>query len=365
MNVYSQNVHYLKKKIRNISIGLIALALLGFMIVPKILSDKNKLQGDGRPAQDQVLQVEAFVVKPKDAENTLQTVGTVVANEEVEIRSELARKITGIYFKEGTFVGKGKLLFKLDDTDLLAQLRKLELDEELQVKQAEKESLLLEKGLITADEYDIRLTNIEKIRADIELISINLDKTEIVSPLSGIAGFRNVSTGSFVNNTVPLTTVKDISKVKVDFSVPEKYMSEFSKGQQISFSVEGFDDEFSGTVVSYDPQIRENTRSLILRAIAGNPGGKLLPGSFVKVNLRLSTDPNAIQIPTEAVVPKQDGQSVFIMKDGSAKSVDIELSGRNERYVTVSSGLSEGDTVIVTNILRLRDNSKVKPIKVF
>lgn len=80
--------------------------------------------------------------------------------------------------------------------------------------------------------------------------------------MSGIAGFRNVSTGSFVNNTVPLTTVKDISKVKVDFSVPEKYMNEFSKGQQIGFSVEGFDEEFSGTVVSYDPQIRKIPEAL-------------------------------------------------------------------------------------------------------
>lgn len=355
----------MKKKIRIISIILLVAAGVALLLVPKLMSDKNKQQGEGRGnPQDQAIPADVFVIKTGEASVDLNTVGTIVANEEVEIRSELPRKITGIHFKEGSFVSKGKLLFKLDDSDLIAQLRKLELDEELQTKQAERESELLSKGLLTSDEYDIRLTNIEKIRADIELVNISIDKTNITAPFSGIAGFRNVSNGSFVNNTVVLTTIKDTRKVKVDFSVPERYINDFRKGQQIAFRVEGFEDEFSGTIVSFEPQINENTRSLILRAVADNPGGKLLPGSFVKITLRLSSNSNAIQIPTEAVVPKQDGQSAFILRNGVAKSVDISIGSRTERSVTVTSGLSEGDTLITTNILRLRDNAKIKVAKV-
>ena len=356
----------MNKRVRNISIGLIILAIIAFLIVPKILSEKNKTAGDGKQSQqDQPTPVDAYIVNPRELDSDISTVGTIVANEDVEIRSELGRKITGIYFKEGAFVPKGKLLFKLDDSDLLAQLKKLELDEQLQLKQAEREKQLLDKGLLTSDEYDIRQTNIEKIRADMELVKINLDKTEITAPFSGIAGFRNVANGSFVNNTVVLTTVKDIRKVKVDFSIPEKLISEFSKGQQISFKVEGYDEEFKGTVVSYDPQLNENTRTILLRAIADNPGNKLLPGSFVKVKLQLKKISDAIMIPTESVVPKQSGQSVFLYKNGIAVSQDVNIEKRSENEVLVTLGVNAGDTVITTNILRIRNNGKVKLAKTF
>lgn len=356
----------MKKTVRNVSIALIVIAAIAFLVVPKILSEKNKTTGDGRQGQqDQTIAVDAYVVKSRNLDNEIATVGTIVANEEVEIRSELPRKITGIYFKEGAFVPKGKVLFKLDDSDLLAQLRKLELDEQLQTKQAEREQQLLEKGLLTSEEYDIRQTNIEKIKADIEIIMISLDKTDITAPFSGITGFRNVSIGSFVNNTIVLTTIKDIRKVKVDFSIPEKYITDFSKGQQISFKVEGYDEEFSGVVVSYDPQLNENTRSIILRAIADNSGSKLLPGSFVKVKLQLQNINDAIMIPTEAVVPQQQGQSVFILQNGNAIQKEITIGQRTENEVMIASGISEGDTVITTNILRLKNNSKVKIANIF
>jgi membrane fusion protein (multidrug efflux system) len=356
----------LKKTVRNVSIALIIIAAIAFLVVPKILSEKNKTAGDGRQGQqDQTIAVDAYVVKYQNLDNEIATVGTIVANEEVEIRSELPRKITGIYFKEGSFVPKGKVLFKLDDSDLLAQLRKLELDEQLQMKQAEREQQLLEKGLLTSEEYDIRQTNIEKIRADIEIIKISIDKTDITAPFSGITGFRNVSDGSFVNNTVVLTTVKDIRKVKVDFSIPEKYISEFSKGQQITFKVEGYEDEFKGTVVSFDPQLNENTRSIVLRALADNSGSKLLPGSFVKVNLQLSEISNALMIPTEAVVPQQKGQSVFVINSGIAIQKDVEIGNRTEKDVIITSGINQGDTVITTNILRLKNNGKVKVANIF
>ncbi len=356
----------MNRKVRNISIALIIIAAVAFFVVPKLLSEKNKVPGDGKQGQqDQAILVDAYVVNLRELANEISTVGTIVANEEVEIRSELPRKITGIYFKEGSYVPKGKILFKLDDSDLLAQLKKLELDEQLQLKQAEREKQLLDKGLLTYDEYDIRQTNIEKIRADMELVRINLDKTEITAPFSGITGFRNVSDGSFVNNTVVLTTVKDIRKVKVDFSIPEKLISEFSKGQQIVFKVEGYDDEFTGTVVSYDPQLNENTRSIVLRAMADNAGSKLLPGSFVKVNLQLKKLSDAVMIPSEAVVPKQSGQSVFLFKNGVAVSQDVNIEKRSESEVLVTSGVNEGDTVITTNILRIRNNGKVKLAKIF
>ena len=355
----------MNKPARNISVILIVIVLGALLIVPKLLSEKNKTQTPtGQNTSQQDIPVDVFVIKQIDLENEVVTVGTIIANEEVDIKSELTRKITGIYFKEGTFVPSGKILFKLDDSDILARLRKLDLDEELNIKQQDREKQLLDKGLLTPDEYEVRETNIEKIRADIEVLEVELSKTEIRAPFSGIAGFRNVSIGSLVNNTNILTTIQDISKVKVDFSIPEKYIALFRPGQEITFRVDGYDEDFTGKVISYEPKLNENTRSIILRASANNKGTKLLPGSFVKVKLKLENINNAVMIPTESVVPKLKGQSVYVYQDGKAVSKDVEMGVRTEKEVQITSNLNIGDTIIITNILRLKPNSKVKFVNV-
>ena len=355
----------MNKPVRNISIILIVIILGALLIVPKLISEKNKTQTpSGQNTSQQEISADAFIIKEIDLENEVATVGTIIANEEVEIKSELTRKITGIYFKEGTFVPKGKILFKLDDSDILARLRKLDLDEELNIKQQDREKQLLDKGLLTPDEYEVRETNIEKIKADIEVLEVELSKTEIRAPFSGVTGFRNVSIGSLVNNSNILTTIQDISRVKVDFSIPEKYIAVFRPGQDITFRVEGYDEDFTGKVISYEPKLNESTRSIILRATANNKGSKLLPGSFVKVKLQLEDINNAVMIPTESVVPKLKGQSVFLYQNGLAVSKDVELGIRTEKEVQITSNLNIGDTVISTNILRLKPNSKVKLVNI-
>lgn len=355
----------MNKTVRNISVILILLVIGALLIVPKLLSEKNKPQtSSNQNTSQQEIPVDAYIIKQTDLENEVATVGTIVANEEVEIKSELTRKITGIYFKEGSFVPKGKILFKLDDTDILARLRKLELDEELNIRQQDREKQLLDKGLLTPDEYETRETNIEKINADIEVLEVELSKTEIRAPFSGIAGFRNVSIGSLVNNTIVLTTIQDISRVKVDFSIPEKYINLFRSGQSVSFNVEGYDEDFSGRVISYEPKLNEDTRAIILRASADNKGNKLLPGSFVKIKLKLENIENAIMIPTESIIPKLKGQSVYVFQGGIAKMKDVEMGLRTEKEIQITSNLNVGDTVIVTNVLRLKPDAKIKIVNI-
>jgi len=351
----------LKKPIRNIAVILIIITAGALLIVPKLLSDKNKSQKTiSQNPQNQVTQVDVFIVKPSELENEILTTGTILANEEVEIKSELTRKITGIYFKEGAFVPSGKILFKLDDSDILAQINKLRLDEELLLKQQEREKQLYDKGLLTPDEYEIKTTAIEKIKADIKITEVQLSKTTITAPFSGIAGFRNVSIGSLVNNTMVLTTIQDIGRVKVDFAIPEKYLNQFSQGQEIKFSVEGYEEDFSGRVISYDPQINESTRSIMLRASANNKGSKLLPGSFVKVKLVLEDLSNTMMIPSQAIIPQLKGQSVYLYQNGISVMKEVQIGLRTEKDVQIISGINMNDTVITTNILRLKPEAKVK-----
>ena len=357
----------LSKRVKIITISLIVLVILGLIIVPKIISTGDKSSQNPRQnpeQQNQPISVDAFIIKTQTLDNQIKTIGTIRANEEAEIRSEVSRKIRAIYFKEGTFVSRGKTLFKLDSDDLVARLRKQEIEERLAVTRLEREKQLREKGLTSQEDYDISENTLEQIRADITLTRIEISKTSVRAPFSGIIGLRNVSNGAYVTPSVVLTTMQDVSKVKIDFSIPEKYIYLFKKGQKVFFKVDGIVGEFEGEVYAYEPKVEGNTRSLVLRAICANPGGMLLPGTFANVTFKLAETDNAIMVPTQAIVPKLKGQSVFLLKEGKAKLIDVEIGNRTEEHVQITSNnINPGDTVIITNILRLIDNSPVKVLK--
>lgn len=354
----------MNKPIKIISISLVVLVVLGLILVPKFLSNSEKPGQNQRPGsnqQNEPLAVAGFILKNELLENDIRAIGNIRANEEAEIRSEISRKIRGIYFKEGTLVRKGQTLFKLDSDDLVARLRKQEIEEKLAISKLEREKQLIERGLTSKEEYEVQENTLEQIRADISITRIDISKTYVRAPFAGIIGLRNVSNGAYVTPATVLTTMQDISKVKIDFSIPEKYVYLFSKGQKIIYKVDGIDGEFDAVVYASEPKVENNTRSLVLRAISDNPNKKLLPGTFANVTFRLADKENAIMIPTQALIPKLKGQSVYVVRDGKAVLVDVEIGERNEQFVQIISGnLNTGDTIITTNILRLKNNSPVK-----
>ena len=357
----------MKKSIKYISITFIIVVIAALIIVPKLILNKegdSTSRTQGSNPQDQEILSEGIILKAQILDNEIKTIGTIRANEEVELRSEVPKKIKGIYFKEGTFVSRGKTLFKLDSDDLVAKLRKQELEEQLAIVKLEREKQLLEKGLTPQEDFDVAENNVDKIRADMTSTRIDIQKTYIKAPFSGIIGLRNVSVGSFVNSSVPLATIQDVSKVKIDFSIPEKYISLFKIGQRVVFAVEGIPGEFDAEVYAYEPKVENDTRTLVIRAIASNPSRKLMPGNFANVTLKLSENKEAIMVPTQSIVPKLKGQSLYVFKNGTALLVDVEIGTRTESTVQLTSGVNAGDTILVTNILRLKQGAKVKLQKV-
>ncbi|MBZ0202358.1 MAG: efflux RND transporter periplasmic adaptor subunit [Ignavibacteria bacterium] len=354
----------MSKTVRIILIALLLLIVLGLIIVPKIITNSDKPGANQRQntnQQNQITSVDGFVLKSEVLNNEIKAIGNIRANEEAEIRSEISRKIRGIYFKEGTYVSKGRTLFKLDSDDLTAKLRRQEIDERLAISKLEREKQLIDKGLTSREDYEVMESTLEQIRAEIQITRIDISKTYVRAPFSGIIGLRNVSNGSYVTPQTVMTTMQDMSKVKIDFSIPEKYVYLFKKGQKLKFKVEGIDGEFDAEVYASEPKIENNTRSLVLRAVADNPSKKLLPGTFANVSFTLSEIDNAIMIPTQALVPKLKGQSIFVVRNGKAKSIDVEIGERSETLIQIiSDELKTGDTIITTNILRIKDNSSVK-----
>ena len=360
-SAYKTGLLLLKKPVKYISLFLIIVVIIAaIIIVPKLTSTQDKPGENTGNKRSQTVLADAYVLKNTILENNIKTVGTILANEEVEIRSEVSKKISGIHFKEGTYVGRGRTLFTLDNADLYARLRKLEIQEDLLEKKLARNEQLKEKGLLAEEDYDISETELEQVRADIDILLIDISKTSIRAPISGIVGLREVSRGSYVSPSVPLTTIQDVSKIKIDFSIPERYISAFKVGQKIKFKVDGMNDDFEGEVYAFEPKVEGSTRSLILRAVSSNAGRKLLPGTFANVTLNLDNITNAMMVPTEAVIPILKGHQVYIVRDSKAQPIDVEIGTRLSDRVQILSGLNPGDTVIITNILRLKPGADVK-----
>jgi membrane fusion protein (multidrug efflux system) len=350
----------LKKPIKIISLSLAVLIIPALVIVPKLTSNKEKTDVKQQSQNDQIT-ADAYIVKSQTLDNQIKATGSILANEQVDVKSEVSRKIRGIYFKEGSYVKSGQLLLKLDSDDLTAKLRRQEVEQKLSSAKFERVKELKLRGLVSQEDYDIAESSLEQIRADLAITHIDISKTYIHAPFSGIIGLRNVSLGAYVEPATVLVSIQDVSKVKIDFSIPEKYIYLFRKGQKITFSVEGVEGEFEGEVYAYEPKVDNSTRTLILRAICNNPGGKLMPGTFASVSFLMSQSYDAILIPTQSIVPKIKGQNIFVVRNGRARSVDVEIADRTDLNVRITSGnVEEGDTIITTNILRLRDNMPVR-----
>jgi membrane fusion protein (multidrug efflux system) len=334
---------------------LLAVALASAMVGCK--GNKKEQAGNAAP---KVITVGGMIIAPKLLENNIITTGNVIANEEVELRSEVPGRIVAINFEEGSLVNKGSLLLKIDDRELQARLKKLQVDEKQAKDDLYRKEKLLELKAVSQEEYDKAFNTHGITLAEIELIRTQISKTEIYAPFTGQIGLRQVSPGGFVSSTTLVARLQQTEPVKVDFAIPEKYRGKVQKGTLIKFRVEGNENSFTGHVYAIEPKIDPATRNVSLRAVCPNQGGTLVPGSFAKVDILLDNIPDALVIPSEAIIPQMNGEKVFVCRDGKARSQIIETGIRTEREVEVTSGLKPGDTLITTGLLQLREDAGVK-----
>lgn len=345
-----------RRNIILISLAVIAIALL---IIFKPKSKDTKPVGGGKPGGGAPMNVQGIVAKTQKLSNVIYATGTVQANEEVNMRAEITGRVTRINFKEGSKVSKGDLLIKLNDTDLRAQLQKLRSTKALNESNEFRAKKLLDIEGISRQEYEQVQNQLAGVNADIDVVEAQIAKTEMRAPFSGVIGIRNISEGSIVSPSDVIVSIQQIDPVKIDFSIPEKYINNVKKGDAITFTIEGSDEHFTATVNAIEPKIDPNNRRVIIRAVSENSQGKIFPGAFARVQLSMEEIDNAILIPTQAVVPALKGQNVFIVKNGKAQQQPIETGIRNDSAVQVIKGLSPNDTVIVTGILQLKPQTPV------
>lgn len=357
----------MKKNIRIISIIVIGLMLIGgFIYQSGWLSTKNKTAQEQTKAGDSSKKntppqlVNIYVVKEEVLEDKITAVGSIASNEEVSLACETAGKITKIFFEEGTNVRKGQLLLTLNDAELQAQLRQAIIQKEFLEKKKARNEKLRERDGISDEEFELLNADLNRQIAQIDAIKSRIDQTKLVAPFSGRIGLRYVSEGSYVNPAAKVADLIDISVVKINFAVPEKYMGMIGKGTKVNFTVAGNQKSYEGTVYAIEPKIDASTRTIQVRAISNNRDNTILPGAFANINIVLQRTEKANLIPTGALIPELNQMKVFVLKSGKAESVNVTTGTRTEAKIQITEGLHLGDTVITSGILQIRVGSSVK-----
>jgi len=350
-----------------ITILLAALLLLKYFFFP---SGQTEMQGPPSKGSDKGQKptmppapVSVYVVKAQTLDNTLFASGTILANESVDLKPEISGKVTAIYINEGQPVSKGQLLLKLNDADLQAQLKKVNAELKLSEEKLNRYAQLLKIQGVSREEFDMATNQFQALKADAEVLKVQIARCSITAPFNGVLGLRQISEGSFITPQQVVTSIQQLNPIKIDFSIPERYASLIKNGSLINFKIEGYPENFQGTVFAFEPGIDVSSRSLKIRARANNPNNKLRPGAFAKIELVLDKNTNALMVPTQAIVPILKGQQVFICKNNIAEAIPVETGLRNETKVQIINGLQDGDSVIITGLMGLKAGASLKIIK--
>jgi membrane fusion protein (multidrug efflux system) len=320
---------------------------------------KQSPSQQGGANRQMAIRADAFLVKKVTITDRINIPGTLVANETTDIHPESSGRITYLNLSEGKPVAKGTLIAKLYDGDLQATLNKLQVQLQIAEQNEERSAQLLKIQGISKQDYDASLLNVNNIKADIEITKAGITKTEIRAPFSGKLGLKMVSSGAFVTPSTTLTSITQLDQMRIDFTVPEKYSPQIKTGQPLSFTVEGSDKTYIAKVIATESNVTEDTRSLLVRAAVQGNQSDLIPGKFAKVSLGFQPDPNAIVVPSQAIIPQARGKKVYLYSDGTAKFIDVTTGVRDSANVQIVSGLKSGDTVLVTGLLSMRPDSKV------
>ena len=347
-------------------IAVVLVAAIGVGVWHLQPKENEELAGPGGPGKSgkggpgggkgggPTLNVNGLVLKHRLLTDEFVTTGLLLPDEEVDLSFETSGKIVSISFKEGTKVRKGQLLAKVNDKPLQAQLKKLQTQLDLARNRVYRLEQLLKNDGVSQEAYEEAKTSLASLEAEIEGVKVNIGLTELRAPFDGVIGLRQVSEGAYATPSTTVAKLTRITPMKVEFSVPERYASQIKDGTDFDFSIEGYQTVFSAKVYAVESAVDKDEHVFTARGLYPNADGKLKPGLYASVKLKKEDIPDALVIPSEAIVPEMGVDKVFCYRSGKAMPVDIEAGIRTAGEVQVLSGLQVGDTIITSGTLQLR-----------
>lgn len=358
------------KKSKIILVWAICLLIAGIAFYPRIM---RKIKSGGASpvaAKTEIkqkkspLSVNVQILRVQNLTDNFRTKGLLIPEEEVDLSFETSGKITGIFFREGAHVRRGQLLAKVNDKPLQAELKKLEAQLPLAQERVFRQKSLLAKDAVSQEAYESVTTELEKLKADVELVKSRIAQTELRAPFDGVLGLRLVSEGAYATPQTFLAKLTKITPLKIEFSVNERQAAEVHNGTQLTFSLENDSKIYQARVYAVESKLDGKTLSLQVRALYPNPGGKLRPGHSATIDIKLREIKDAIVAPSIASVSEMGRDIAFVYKNGKARQVEIKKGIRTASSIQVLDGLQAGDTLLVSGVMQLRDDMPVKIDKI-
>jgi len=283
----------------------------------------------------------------------------VIANESVELHPEATGKLIYLNIPEGRYITKGTVLAQVNDADLRAQLNKSKVQLQLYQQNEERLRKLLDINGVNQADYDAALNLVNSTKADIAYTEALIEKTIVRAPFDGVVGLRQVSLGAYVSPTTPIATLQQTKELKIDFTLPEEYSNVIKIGNPVDVEVDAAKQiHRQATIIATEPQVNQNTRNIIVRALLQQ--GKGNPGAFVKVFVDAGNNNRAIMVPTNCIIQSDINNQLILVKNGKADFVDVQTGIRDSANVEITNGVSPGDTVVITGVLFARDKNPVK-----
>jgi membrane fusion protein, multidrug efflux system len=312
-----------------------------------------------------VMAVEVAVAQTRPVVDRFEAVGTIEADAEITVVSEIDGIVTSIPFGEGSPIEKGDLIAQLQDDQLRAELARAAALRDQGQSTFERVQSVVDQGAGTPQDLDDARAELEVAKADLALARSRLDKATIRAPFSGIAGSRQVSPGAFLRAGQAITDLADIAELRVVFSAPERYLGKLHRGARVTISTSAWPEiSLSGTIDIIEPVLDEATRSVRVIARAANRDELFRPGMSANIVATLSSRENALTIPSESVFVDGNQAYVFrVQSDSTVTRTPLSLGTRLSDVVEVLGGIDEGSTVVRAGHQKLFEGAKVNPIQ--
>ncbi len=336
------------------------IALVGLFLITSCKSKQEPPKQNNGP---QSVVVDVLIASPKAINTSIEANGTVVANEYVELHTEVSGRLTYLNVPEGKEIKQGTIIARVNDADLQAQLNKTKVILQLATKTEERLRKLLAVNGVNQADYDIALNAVNGYKADMVYTQSLIDKTVVKAPFSGVIGLRQVSPGAYLTSATVISTMQQLNKIKIDFTLPEEYSRLVRTGSTVDVKVnESTQTMRKAMIIATEPQVNQTTRNLKVRAVLQD--NKVNPGAYVKVFIAAKANQQSILVPTNAIIPDDKNKQLVVVKNGKAAFINVETGARQADNIEIIHGIQTGDTIVVTGLLFARPKSQLKIRKV-
>jgi membrane fusion protein, multidrug efflux system len=313
--------------------------------------------GGGPPA----MLVEAAAARSDTVIDAIQATGQIEALQSIDLKPDIEGRLVRILVREGALVNRGAPLFKIDDAELKAQVAQIEADRDLARQSLTRTRDLLQQKASSQAELERAEATLRSNQAQLERLSVRLDRTLVRAPFAGVVGQRFVSLGDYVTSDTRLAALQTVSPQRASFQVPERYADQLKVGQRVNFRVAALPGrEFSGSVDFVDPMVQLPGRTITVKARVPNPRRELQSGMFIEARLATAVRPNAVVIPEDAVLPLQGANFVWVVNEGKASRRQVELGVRTPGFVEIKNGVQRNQQVVVGGQERLAEGAPLQ-----